>query len=362
MLRPLSCLFIASIPLLLTGAAAAQAPAPGPARVAFLAPAGGAPHNIYLADPETLAPPQQITFSESGVYDFGVSPDGRQIVFAERSPAANAYDLRRLWLEDGRVEALLDCGGDRCTTPVWSPDGAWIAFERVEAGAGLPRLWLLDMTGDGRAPAPLFADETIFSQAAVWSPDGRWLASYDTQNSGILLVDMSGGDIAFLPSLNGSPGAFSPDSQRLAFPDVVIAADESALSNHLKIADLATGAVAPLGSLNEPVDDERAVWMPDGQSLIVGRRYLDSRYTPGRQLYLVAAATGDTKPLVVDERYFHGYFAWDPTATRLVIQRFRQPEGGAGSAPITPELWVYDTTDQALIKLTTDAFLPQWVP
>ena len=82
----------------------------------------------------------------------------------------------------------------------------------------------------------------------------------------------------------------------------------------------------------------------------------------GRQLYRVAVATGDAKPLIVDDTYYHGYFEFDPGLTQLVLQRFPQPDGSPTDSQIVPEIWVYNTENDSLIQVASNAFLPQWVP
>ncbi len=132
--------------------------------------------------------------------------------------------------------------------------------------------------------------------------------------------------------------------------------------NHLIVFDIATGSATQPYEPAAPLDDERAIWSPDGQTLTVGRRYMDDRHTPGRQIYRLSIETADTKPLVVDERYNNGYFEWDPTGQNLVIQRFQVPESGMAARDIRPEIWTYDAASGELTLLFSDAFLPQWVP
>ena len=62
------------------------------------------------------------------------------------------------------------------------------------------------------------------------------------------------------------------------------------------------------------------------------------------------------------EAYYHGYFEFDPGLTQLVLQRFPQPDGSPTDSQIVPEIWVYNTENDSLVQVASNAFLPQWVP
>lgn len=336
--------------------------------VAYLVPADATPQNIWIVDPADPASARQVTFSETGVYDFGVSPDGTQIAFAEYRGDTGTIDLKLLDLESGAVTLLVDCPASDCTTPTWSPNGDLIAYERVEvndpfasAGVGQTRVWLIDLRPDPPTTRPLFSNSQAIGYAPTWSPDGSRVAVFDSSSQGIMIYDLSQDSAAFIPSRHGSVGAFSPDGTRLLFPDVILREGQGART-HLQIANLETQRFTDLTDPDEPIDDERGVWRPDGQAIAVARRYLDDRYTQGRQLYLIDADDGSAEPLVVDPAYYHGFFAWDPAGRQLVIQRFPQAAPQERAAEIRPEIWVFEVESGGLIKVADNAFHPRWVP
>jgi Tol biopolymer transport system component len=337
-----------------------------PPRVAFLSPADGAAPNVYTVDPTDPAEPTALTSSPTGVYDFAASPDGTQLAYSVPDTETGLTDIRLLDLTTGEDTMLVRCPESDCHTPVWSPDGRTLAYERMEfesdfnLGASPVRIWLLDMTADPPTTQPLYDDPQVVGYTPQWSPDGTLLASYSNYRRGIFLYNFETDEVGFIPADFGNIGAFSPDSTQLAFPITITQANN--IFNQIAIADLASGEVTYLNAPDDPVNDQFVIWTPDGSALVVGRRYLDDRYTPGRQLYLLSPETGDVKPLVVDANYYHGFYTWDPTGQMLVLQRFQVPDPTVPDATLRTEVWVYDTATEALTQVGTNVFLPGWIP
>jgi len=339
-----------------------------PPRVLYMAPADGIPVNVWRVDPAQVADAAQITFSPSGIYDYAISPDGRDLAFTETNSSTGTTDIKRLNLETGALEQLTNCVNATCTTPVWRPDGALIAYERVEidtgvgGGGGARRVWLLDLSSTPATTRPLFSETQILGFDPQWSADGGRIAVFDPASASILVYDFDDGSIIGVPSRAGSSGALSPDGTKLAYPEVPIVEGVS-VRPFLRIVDLNTGAQTDLGTPDDPYEDTRAVWHPDGARLAVARRYLDDRYTRGYQVVLVAPLTNTTETLTDDVRYANNLFWFDPTGTALVIQRY--PELDENMQPNSlgrPEIWTLDLATRALTKAATNAFLPRWSP
>ncbi len=338
-------------------------------RVAYLAPADSAPMNIWVADPAVPNSARQVTNSPSGIYDFGVSPDGSKIAFTEKNSNTGTMDIKLLDLETGSVEQVTNCADAECKTPVWRPDGQAIAYERIDLnsamaeqlGASPTRIWLIDLSSQPAATRPLFDDSQILGYGVRWSQDGTRISMFDYGSQGILVHDFLDGSTEVIASKYGNPGELSPDGTKLIYPEITLVTDQA--TSYLQIVDLVNKTIERVSNPDEPIDDDSAVWTNDNKSIIVRRRYTDERYTRGSQIYLVDPADGSAEPLIVDQNYQNGLFLLDPTGTQLVVQRF--PDAVALNDPNNPglpQIWTLDMQTMTLVKVVDNAYFPRWVP
>ena len=371
------------------------------ASVAYLHPAYGAVENIWLArvsDPDNAV---QLTDSDIGVFDFGVSPDGRYIAYAERRPVDTERqnvnflsELVLLDLQTGETRQLTQCvaADADCRTPRFRADGRVIAYERQsinsalsEVGPGSIRIWLLDV-GSG-STQPLTPDPQFVGYAPQWSADGDSIAFYsaDIRNPGVMVynfaqeqnqddgnTETNASTLKLVPSSHGTVGSLAPNGETLVYPDITRRTSESTDDNgnplsfssiytHLRIADLDALEFSDLTDPQGVTDDTNARWHPDGRRLAIERRYTDERYTPGYQIYLLDSETGDAEPLVYDPEYSHGFFEWNRTGDKLVLQRFARSQGSGNVESTYPGVWVHDMADDSLTLITENAFHPRWV-
>jgi Tol biopolymer transport system component len=227
-------------------------------------------------------------------------------------------------------------------------------------GVSSARVWLVDLTTTPYTNRPLFTDNQILGFGPQWSADGRRLAIFDANSDNVYIHDFTDDTTQAIPLGNTSSHvALSPDGQQLSFARMILDDETSAFRFDLYLVDVETGAERDVFGPDEPVDDRESAWNPDGQHLVIARRYTDARSTRHRQLFLLDTQTGTTEELVFDADYFNGFFSWNPLGTQLAIYRF--PELAAGEAG-HPEVWVYDLATDQLAQIAANAYLPQWVP
>lgn len=346
-------------------------------RVAYLFPAFGGVQNVWMADNENPDNQRQLTFSEYGILDFDVSTDGRWLAFADKN-AESATRIRVLDIQNKAVIELVDCIAldAYCTTPVFSPDGTKLAYQRSALVAEQfeeTRIWWVDMTTYDYETQPLLADDLIVGHSPVWSQDNNTLAFYSIGvadehdhplESGIVIYDFvpRGDDdiqLRFIPSTHGSMGTISPDGQTIIFPEIVNRGTQ--YFSYLQIADIFNKELLAFTDPEGNTDDVVAQWSPDGQKVAFARRYIDERWTKGHQLYIQDVVDESITAFAYDERYNTSYFRWNNDGSRMVLQRFPlENEDGTAVNDAHPEIWVVDLETSELFKIIDNAFLPQW--
>lgn len=155
-----------------------------------------------------------------------IAPDGRRVVASEMASDGRHGDI---WLFEGDTAAkMASIPGADARTPVWSPDGALVAFTANPGG-------LYDLyQAAPRATAQ--AEELFHSEYSKyltdWSRDGRYLlfASFEIAGSAsevwaYSLAEHSGGPLVAGSHSEASP-ALSPDGRWLAYESAVSGRDE----------------------------------------------------------------------------------------------------------------------------------------
>lgn len=168
-------------------------------------------HGITIRVPDEGQLLRAATVDASGLIEhFALSPGGRRAVFAARG------ELLTVPKEHGDVRNLTRSPGAHDKQPAYSPDGRTIAF--VSDRTGEEQIWLSDHLG--KEPArQLTKGLAVMLYTPLWSPDGKWIAFGD--KDGVLrLANVESGELTVIADeVRGQIGdaTWSPCSGHLAF-------------------------------------------------------------------------------------------------------------------------------------------------
>jgi Tol biopolymer transport system component len=259
---------------------------------------------------------------ETDTRDYSWSPDGSQIVFSSHRDGPASQEIY-VMNADGSAQRRLtfDSGHDSVFNiqPVWSPDGATIAF--VHASGLSHSVWLMRPDGSERRE---LVNVGAMVERLTWSPDSTRLL-YDVQNAPpthVEVVDVRTGMRRSLtpPGQTDFYATWSPDGRSIA-----MTSNPFARTSHIDVVDSTDGSRRTVSSV--PGTDP--AWSPDGSEIaFVGIRtfpeYADRYGSPQRlDLFVVGADGMDqrrlTGPLDDDLGGEPGAFhpSWWPDGSRL---------------------------------------------
>lgn len=331
-------------------------------RIVYLAPVDNLIQNLYAVEvgkPQKEA--RQLTDSQGGVRDFGVSSDGKYIAYSETQDNGSIR-LMLYEVSSGKTSVLQSCDDAICSNPAFRPDNRVVAYERtnlnkdINALPGVPRVWLVDITTGNSQP--LFTDSQQLGYSPRWSPDGHLLAVVNYNALGISVHNFTTGEDKTIPSVQGENGQFSPDSKWMLFPKVITLPD-GAYVTHYVLVDLTSPfyVQSDLLSSNDPTDEKEAIWSPDSKHLIVARPAPGTAGLAAPQIYNVDVATTQATTVINDTNYSHGSLSLSPTGKMLLFQRFPLNKPGGRL-----EIWTYNFETHEIIRVAENATFAKWLP
>ncbi|HMZ06649.1 MAG TPA: hypothetical protein PK078_03450 [Anaerolineales bacterium] len=299
---------------------------------------------------------QPLTDENTKVLSFEVASNGNFIIFTSLNENGG-IDLWRVSREGGDAAKLLDCGLDRCTTPVISPDTKFIAYSREAAGPtpdlpfGSPRIWLLNL--ESGSDGPLYEDQQILGYSPSWSPDSQKLASFDGLADFINLIDFQTGDQFLFPTSTGGPVTWSPDSTKFLYTSFEQA--ENGGRTLVKMADLSINESNTFIGQKDAYDYSyySLAWSPREYRAVLSMRASKEQLT--QILWVFNPNLLDGIVVAGDPEYTYNSPQWDPWGSALLFQQFKlkgqyKPEIG---------LWQEGSSESNVL---VEGILPQWLP
>lgn len=188
----------------------------------------------------------RVTSEPTAVRDFEWSPDGKSIAFTRPEGATADEERREKEKDDARVIGAnprhahlyvidvesravrrLTRGDFSAASPVWSPDGKTLAFDRAP-GTGLDDYYRTDIwlvTNDDAAAMKALVTRPGLDRRPQFSPDGKSIAFMTGGGTHDWLVEHQ---VAIVPATGGTPRSVSRDYGRTA-DDIFWSADGRSL-------------------------------------------------------------------------------------------------------------------------------------
>ena len=250
-------------------------------------------HVIELASKKT----RRLTEGDFTVGSFDWSPDGREIVFDHRkSPDAGdggSADISVVTLVDAKRRPLVTQPGPD-SSPVFSPDGARVAFESAMARERFyyTNGYIAVVPRSGGTPVNLTSSFDEEASLLDWSPAGIWMAATQKTEAGLFRLDPETRTVARVP-LDTTPIAFGFAFDR-GFERVAFVGSSAVAFPEACLASTRGGAVTRLSRLS----DQLAGWTL-GTSEVVSWKSRDGTVIEGVLRKPGGYVAGEKRPLLV---------------------------------------------------------------
>ena len=190
---------------------------------------------------------------EDKIESFDLSPRGKRAIFAARG------EIWTVPAKDGVIRNVSRTAGIREMSPVWSPDGRFMAYYSDATGEYEIYLRSADEAGE---PRKVSSGGSIWRFPLVWSPDSRKLAFGD-KNQRLQYIDVESGKITSADHSTSNDirvYRWSPDSRWLVYTKV-----EASSFSSIYVYSLESKKVTRL--TDEFTNDYDPVFDPEGRYL-----------------------------------------------------------------------------------------------
>lgn len=157
------------------------------------------------------------------IIDYSISPDGSQVavIVAATSEGTTRGGLVTVPTDGSAPQSLVQSPDINLGGVTWSPDGTSLLVVRRDAlpggGEGVPRAWLLRITGEFIAPIDPDGNPSL---NPTWSPDGQHLAYVSPSDGRLIVYNLTTQVLQDMGQPRGGRAEWSPDSQMVAWESV----------------------------------------------------------------------------------------------------------------------------------------------
>jgi dipeptidyl aminopeptidase/acylaminoacyl peptidase len=300
-------------------------------------------------------------FSSADIYQLRsvgavqLSPDGRRVAYTVVMRDRPGRPYGQLWIMDLATRKSVRIGGDRDGggSPLFSPDGKWLAFAgRQGENSGLfvahadgSEVSFLTSWSGTNSPLPGAGKDM------TWSPDGKQLA-YISSTPGSAAVDANSDPIVitrylYKPDAGEGMTRFN-DNQRL----------------HIFTVDVATKQVRQL--TKGDFDEHSIDWSPDGKEILfASNREPNQDEFFNYDIFALRVADNSIRRLTATE-YIEYEPLWSPDGQHIVYRGTRRGVTDRETTMEDTHVWVMnaDGSDRREIGAVVDnrQGTPQWSP
>jgi Tol biopolymer transport system component/DNA-binding winged helix-turn-helix (wHTH) protein len=228
------------------------------------------------------------------------SPDGKQVVYSWNGDDRDNFDIYVKMTDSQSPPVRLTTDPATDYSPVWSPDGQWIAFCRDGGPAG-GAIWIIPAVGGAeRKIVDLEAPGNPINRSLTWLRSSKTLVTSTRlrgqPQKGLHSVNVETGEIQLLsdpgPDQEDMDPVVSPDGKMIAFTrDVGRGVSSVMLLPLSQAADAAAPPTALLRGQARDTFNARPAWTPDSRHIVFASN-------AGGSQHLWLASVGSTSPPV----------------------------------------------------------------
>lgn len=210
--------------------------------------------SIYVIKPDGAGLKKLIDNGDAPAW----SPDGKQIAFISDRDSQGTFQVYVMNAEGGSVRQLTTShkqgNAAGVGAPVWSPDGARIAFPSDRDGNR--EIYLMNADGSNQVN---LTNQQAYDDSPAWSPDGKRIAFVSDRDGkpGVYVMSADGSNVTLLSE--GLANAFSP-RWSLDGTGLVLISDHG--DGNQDIYWVSADGAGLINLTQNPAQDTFPIWLP----------------------------------------------------------------------------------------------------